>query len=89
MIKVKNKDGHEFIVVVEKGDARFKYEVILDEEYYWYLTKGKISQEKLIEESFRFLLERESEDSIFSKFNLKIIKDYFPEYEKVIKNACL
>lgn len=41
---------------------------------------GRRSGEKLIEESFRFLLERESNRSILPSFQLSVIARYFPEY---------
>jgi hypothetical protein len=36
--------------------------------------------EKLIEESFRFLLEREPNTAILPSFELPVIGWYFPEY---------
>jgi hypothetical protein len=45
---------------------------------------GKVSEEALIERSFEFLLERESNTSILSHFDLPVIDKYFPEYEKTI-----
>jgi hypothetical protein len=36
--------------------------------------------EKLIEASFRFLLDRESKESILRRFDLSLISRYFPEY---------
>ncbi|GBD86032.1 hypothetical protein BMS3Abin02_02454 [bacterium BMS3Abin02] len=39
---------------------------------------------RLIEESFRFLLERESKESILRTFDLPVISRYFPEYEAEI-----
>jgi hypothetical protein len=39
---------------------------------------------KLVEGSFRFLLEREPKDMILRTFDLKIISHYFPEYERKI-----
>jgi hypothetical protein len=38
-----------------------------------------------VEESFRFLLEREPKESILRRFNLTVISRYFPEYEREIK----
>jgi hypothetical protein len=38
------------------------------------------SVEKLIEESFRFLLEREPNTAILPSFDLPVIGRYFPEY---------
>jgi hypothetical protein len=40
----------------------------------------------LVETSFKFLLERESNTSILSRFDLPIIERYFPEYEETIKD---
>lgn len=34
----------------------------------------------LVEQSFRFLLEREPATSILRRFSLEVIGDYFPEY---------
>jgi hypothetical protein len=49
------------------------------------LTSGKASAEHLIEESFRFLLERESNTSILRSFRITDISRYFPEYEREIR----
>ena len=84
MIEVKKKDG-EFIVTVEEGGSRTRHVVTLDNEYYEKLTHGKITEKELIKRSFEFLLKRESKESILSKFNLKVINRYFPEYESKIK----
>ena len=49
------------------------------------LTGGKANVERLIEESFRFLLERESNTSILRSFRITDISRYFPEYEREIR----
>lgn len=41
--------------------------------------------EVLIEESFRFLLEREPKESILGRFELPVIARYFPEYPAEIR----
>jgi hypothetical protein len=46
---------------------------------------GGCSAEELLQESFRFLLERESNTSILSSFDLPVIGRYFPEYEQEIR----
>ena len=38
------------------------------------------SPERLVTESFRFLLEREPSSSILRRFRLSQIEDYFPDY---------
>jgi len=84
MIEVKKKEG-EFIVTVEEQGSRTRHIVTLDTEYHEKLTHGKITEKELIKRSFEFLLKRESKESILSKFNLKVINRYFPEYESKIK----
>jgi hypothetical protein len=84
MIDVEQKNQDEFGVVVgEKGDQR-QYMVTLDDDYYQLLTQGKVSKEELIRKSFQFLLEREPKESILSRFNLRVINNYFPEFQKEI-----
>lgn len=81
MISVKKKTKDEFTVKLEEKE----YNVILDDKYWQELTGGKTSKEELIKNSFDFLLERESKESILSRFDLRIISRYFPEYEQEIK----
>jgi hypothetical protein len=51
--------------------------------YCQHLTKGEMTREELIEMSFKFFAER-TKESIPSRFNLKIINNYFPEFEDEI-----
>ena len=85
MIEVKKKNEQEFLVTIEEKGSRSEHTVSLEDDYYKNLTDGKISREELIKKSFQFLLERESKKPILSEFNLRIIKNYFPEYEEKIK----
>jgi hypothetical protein len=43
------------------------------------------SAPQLLDASFRFLLDRESNTSILSSFDLSVIGAYFAEYEKEIR----
>ena len=83
-IEVKRKNENEFLVTVEEDNSRTTHVVTLDNEYYEKLTQEKIVKEELIKRSFQFLLRRESKESILSRFNLKVINRYFPEYEAEI-----
>lgn len=47
---------------------------------------GGGNPEKLIEASFRFLLDREPKESILSRFDLNLISRYFPEYPSQISD---
>ena len=82
-IKVKQQDTETFEVTVRET-ATTTHLVVLSQDYYQKLTEGKVSPEMLIEKSFEFLLERESNTMILARFDLPIIGDYFPEYEKNI-----
>lgn len=60
------------------------HEVNVDKAYAQKLTAGKISTAELVKKSFEFLLERESNNSILRCFDLSVIAQYFPEYEREI-----
>ena len=82
-IDVSRKDSKTFVVTVNASTIT-NHTVTLEPEYYDKLTKGKVTPEKLIEKSFEFLLERESNTSILSSLDRPRIGHYFPEYEKAI-----
>jgi hypothetical protein len=84
MIKVRHLSGEEYEVKVG-GASETLHRVELEEADRKRLAGEQISAERLIEESFRFLLEREPNTSILSKFDLPVIGRYFPEYEQEIR----
>jgi hypothetical protein len=82
-IKVARRDNEIFDVTV-KDLVTTTHSVTLVPDYYDKLTGGKVPAETLIEKSFEFLLERESNTMILSEFVLPVIGEYFPEYESDI-----
>ena len=76
-------DATTFQVTVESA-ATTTHTVTVAPEYAQKLTGGRVSTEALVERSFEFLLERESNTSILRSFDLPVIKRYFPEYERTI-----
>ena len=70
--------------VTVTGRAVTHHQVTVSKDYYEKLTGGRVAPERLVEKSFEFLLARESNTSILSEFNLKVISRYFPEYEQKI-----
>jgi hypothetical protein len=84
MITVHPIDQTTFRVTVE-GRTTTTHTVTLSSSYYEKLTGKQVAPEVLIEKSFEFLLERESNTSILRSFELPVIGRYFPEYEKTIK----
>jgi len=83
MIAVKHAGGDEWMVSVQ-GDVTTHHRVRVAKADLDRLSEGR-SAEELLQESFRFLLERESNSSILSSFDLPLIGRYFPEYEREIR----
>ena len=75
--------GWIFEVNVSNGNST-THSVNLTREYYEHLSLTDTKPSKLVEGSFRFLLEREPKEMILGTFDLKIISHYFPEYERSI-----
>jgi len=84
----KSEEGKSgsYQVKVTEGSSHKNYRVQVPEGLYQKLTGGKISQEDCVKASFRFLLDRESKESILSSFELPVISQYFPEFEREFKN---
>jgi hypothetical protein len=60
------------------------HQVTVSEQYAKKLMDNRASVEALVHDSFEFLLARESNTSILRNFDLSVIAQYFPEYEKII-----
>jgi hypothetical protein len=88
-IEIKNQEpaenGWQFEVQVSEGQDCLEYSVTLDKDYWQKLADGKQKPAELVKRSFEFLLEREPKESILKSFNLRLISQYFPEYETWIK----
>ena len=78
-ILIKELSSDEFEVIVNEIKTTI-HKVNLSDNVYKKLTKEKINKKKLIEFSFKFLLERESNTEILPTFELSVISNYFPEY---------
>ena len=80
-----SKDKFEITV---NADQITKHVVSVTDQMLLNLTNNKISKEELLNFSFNFLLERESNTSILSSFDLTVISKYFPEYTKKVSYKC-
>jgi hypothetical protein len=49
-------------------------------------ARDEADVERLLYETFDFLLEREPKESILSSFDLSVVSRYFPEYEHEIQS---
>jgi hypothetical protein len=74
----------EFQVIVKEGQGETRHRVTLQKADYERLSGNRADPERLVTESFRFLLEREPKESILRSFDLTVIGRYFPEYEREI-----
>ncbi len=83
MIEVKHSAGDEWVVSV-KETVTTHHRVRVTKQDVECLTPGQ-STEALLQESFRFLLEREPNTSILPSFDLPVIGRYFPEYAREIQ----
>ena len=84
MITIHHLSGDEYEVNVSDSTAT-THRVTLQETDRKRLGGEDISAEQVIEESFRFLLEREPNTSILGSFELPVIEKYFPEYRREIR----
>jgi len=84
MVSVKKIDERTFEVTVQ-GRTTTKHEVTVEPSYYETLTSGNFTPEKLMVKSFEFLHEMEPNTSILRKFDLSVIRQFFPEYEREIQ----
>jgi hypothetical protein len=82
-IRVENTAPGVYQIAVADGTTT-QHTVTVTPEYLQKLTNGRVPAETLIQKSFEFLLERESNTSILRHFDLPVIQRYFPEYERTI-----
>ena len=65
-------------VVVDDGTGSSRFEVTATDVAY-------DDHERLVRETFEFLLEREPRTAILSRFDLRDVSRYFPEYPATIR----
>lgn len=72
--------GRRFRVQVREGTAETTHEVTVPERLRGGPELGSEDLERVVRESFLFLLEREDASSILGRFSLEEISRYFPAY---------
>lgn len=83
-IRVTHEDGDAFLVEVQEASGSSEHRVTVTDGDVVRFAPGS-DKKSLIEESFRFLLEREPRESILASFELPVIARYFPEYPEEIR----
>lgn len=84
-IEVEALGGDDYRVEVRDDSGASRHRVTVPPEKLDELGEGA-SAEELLEESFRFLLEREPRSAILSQFGISTISSYFPEYPEEIRS---
>jgi len=88
MPKITKIDNNTFEVTITMT-IETTHRVTVDDDYYEELTQGHVGKEQLVEEAFKFLLNRESNSSILSEFTLQTIEQYFPEFPSEMRNRLI
>ena len=89
MIKVERAcdgDPLEFVVIVRAGNGERRHHVTMARATSKRLTMGTHTPERCIEAAFQFLLDREPPESILQRFDIAVISNYFPEFERELPN---
>jgi len=75
-------DPLAFDVVVREGKSETRHHVTMSRAACARLAAGTHTPEQCLEAAFRFLLDREPKESILGRFDVDVIKRYFPEFER-------
>jgi len=79
-------DGWACTVRVREDDSTTEHEVAVQPaDAAAHGLNGVDAAERLVHETFTFLLEREPKESILRAFDLDVVRRYFPEYEREIR----
>jgi hypothetical protein len=84
-IEVHRKNGTtllSFDVVVRDRKRETRHRVTMSPDTYDRLSGAEHSPEECVTAAFRFLLDREPQESILLSFDVTVISRYFPEFER-------
>lgn len=79
-IRITRLGAREFEVQIREGEGQTTHRVAVPEQLGEGIELGDQDLERIVRESFRFLLEREPASSILREFSLTDISRYFPDY---------
>lgn len=77
--------GSRYVVTLKDGASVSHHEVSASSGDLQRLGLEDCEPHAVVEESFRFLLEREPKEAILADFDLSTIARYFPEYPEEIR----
>ena len=71
-----------FNVTVQEHGSETHHRVTMSQATYSTLTGGTVSADRCIQAAFQFLLDREPKESILARFDVTVISQYFPSFER-------
>ena len=77
---VEDETKYTFEVELRDKSGATSHKVTLDKEHYKSLGT-ETSPTEIIRKSFEFLLKREPKESILKEFDIRLISNYFPEFD--------
>ena len=86
-ISIKKQTDDVFVVAVA-GKVTTAHEVTVTDKMLRDLTNDRTDKTRLLEFSFKFLLDREPNTSIMSSFEITTISRYFPDYTQEVSRWC-
>jgi hypothetical protein len=75
-------DPMGFAVTVREPNGQTSHQVSMSQQTWQRLSGGKYPPEQCIHAAFRFLLDREPKESILRRFDVTVIAQYFPSFER-------
>lgn len=85
VVKIMENQLMKFKVTIAKENSQSEHLVTLNKADYQRTTDGDVKPETLIEKSFEFLLENESQERILPEFDFSVIGRYFPHFRREIQ----
>lgn len=83
-IKIKELSPNAFDVTIY-SNTETNHQVTISDNFVTEYQIKNLTKKEIIEQSFIFLLERESNTTILRKFDIEVIANYFQEYKKLFK----
>jgi hypothetical protein len=84
-IRIQPLADHDFAVDVTEGTTHTRHRVIVPTELLDDLGLIDADEQRVVRESFEFLLEREPATSIYDEFPLDTVASQFPEFAEELR----
>ena len=86
-ISIKKRTDDVFVVTIADSITT-THTVTVTDQSLTDLTDNNVTKTQLLEFSFNFLLDREPNTSILSKFDINVISKYFSNYKDEVRRWC-